>query len=93
MAASFLWEIVKEPALLSRTYFLSFSTDGEDGPTDAAGGFACASMASAARAAGLDIQDALSHNDSNSLLGKLDGLFITGQTNTNVCDIQITLVI
>jgi hydroxypyruvate reductase len=93
MAVAFLWEMEKEPALLSGTHFLSFSTDGEDGPTDAAGGFAFASMVEQARAAHLRIPDSLRENDSYTALKRLEGLFITGPTNTNVCDIQVALVI
>ncbi len=93
LAVAFLQEMEKEPALLSGTYVLSFSTDGEDGPTNAAGGFARASFVEAARAAGLSVQDSLRQNDSHTLLKRLDGLFITGPTGTNVCDIQIVLVV
>ncbi len=93
LAVAFLWEMEKEPALLSGTHFLSFSTDGEDGPTDAAGGFALASLGEAARTAGLSIRDSLRENDSYTFLKRLDGLFVTGPTNTNVCDIQIALVV
>jgi hydroxypyruvate reductase len=92
MAVSFLREIEKEPSLLSKTWFLSFSTDGEDGPTDAAGGFASASLVDTALSVDADIQDALHRNDSYALLKKIDGLFFTGQTNTNVCDISIIMV-
>jgi glycerate 2-kinase len=80
MALSFLWEIEKEPNLLSDAYFLSFSTDGEDGPTEAAGGFAFCSMTETWRV-------------SHTFLKKVDSLFTTGSTGTNVCDIQITLVV
>jgi hydroxypyruvate reductase len=93
LAVAFLWEMEKEPALLSGTHVLSFSTDGEDGPTDAAGGFARFSLVEAARAAGLSVQGFLRQNDSYTILKSLDGLFITGLTNTNVCDIQIALVV
>ena len=93
LAAAFLLEMENEPALLSGTHVLSFSTDGEDGPTDAAGGFARVSLTETAKALGLSIQDSLQRNDSYTLLKKLDALFITGQTGTNVCDIQITLVV
>jgi hydroxypyruvate reductase len=93
MALAFLWEMEKDPALLRGTHFLSFSTDGEDGPTDAAGGFALASMGEAARAAHLSIPNALRANDSYTLLKRIDGLFVTGPSNTNVCDIQIVLAV
>ena len=44
------------------------------------------------RARRLRIADALKDNDSYTILEKLDGLFITGPTGTNVCDIQVALV-
>jgi hydroxypyruvate reductase len=92
MALAFLWEMEKDPKSLSRAQFLAFSTDGEDGPTDAAGGFASMPMVEKARSERLKISEYLRDNDSYSLLKKLDGLFVTGPTNTNVCDIQILLV-
>jgi glycerate 2-kinase len=92
LALSFLREMEKEPAQLCSVSFLSFSTDGEDGPTDAAGGFALPAMVEASHAAGLRVTDALRENDSYVFLEKLGGLFITGPTGTNVCDIQVALV-
>ena len=92
MALAFLREIEKDPYALASVAFLSFSTDGEDGPTNAAGGFADPSIVVRARAERLGIADHLRDNDSNSILAKLDALFVTGPTNTNVCDIQIMLV-
>ena len=50
MAVAFLREMEREPRLLSGTHFLSFSTDGEDGPTDAAGGFASMALVERSRA-------------------------------------------
>lgn len=93
MALAFLREMEKDPEALSATYFLSFSTDGEDGPTEAAGGFAFPSFAASARAAGLRIADSLHRNDSHTFLKKLDGLLVTGPTTTNVCDVSVTLVV
>jgi glycerate 2-kinase len=93
MAAAFLREMEREPRQFSGTHFLSFSTDGEDGPTDAAGGFANMRLVERARGQRLRIADALKNNDTYTLLKKLDGLFVTGPTGTNVCDIQVALVI
>ena len=93
MAVAFLREMEREPRLLSGTHFLSFSTDGEDGTTGAAGGFAHMPLAARAKAQRLRIADALKNNDSYTLLEKIGGLFVTGPTGTNVCDIQIALVI
>ncbi|HUI70199.1 MAG TPA: DUF4147 domain-containing protein, partial [Spirochaetia bacterium] len=92
LALAFLREMQKEPRKLANAWLLSFSTDGEDGPTDAAGGFASARMAEAARRAGLRLDKALHDNDSHTVLEKLEGLFVTGETDTNVADIQIIAV-
>ncbi len=92
LALAFLLEMEKDPTLFADASLLSFSTDGEDGPTDAAGGFAFPSMVGEACAGHLDVADALRQNDSNTLLEKLGGLFTTGPTGTNVCDLQIVLI-
>jgi glycerate-2-kinase len=67
-------------------------TDGIDGPTDAAGAFADPETIARARAAGLDPQLMLAHNDSYTLFHALDDLFITGPTGTNVGDLLIGIV-
>jgi len=92
MALAFLEEIDKDPHTLSGTRFLAFSTDGEDGPTDAAGGFAFPALSAAARDARVRAADFLRTNDSYAFLQRLGGLFMTGPTDTNVCDIQIVLI-
>lgn len=68
------------------------STDGSDGPTDAAGAFASSELVARARAAGLDPDAALADNDSYRFFDSIGGLLRTGATNTNVCDLQILLV-
>ena len=67
----------------------SIGTDGEDGPTDAAGGFADAAVAAAART--LDVDAALARRDAHPLLAAADGLIRTGPTGTNVADLRIVL--
>ncbi len=89
MALAFLNELKDTPQI----YFLSGGTDGNDGPTDAAGAFAADDIAAAGRAAGLSIQDYLDNNDSYNYFRQTGGLLVTGPTNTNVCDVQIMLVI
>ena len=93
LALAFLIEMQRELTLLSGTHFLSYSTDGEDGPTDAAGGYATNAMVRQAATARLRLPEALWCNDSYTVLKKLNGLFMTGPTNTNVCDVQIALVL
>ena len=69
--------------------FLAASTDGTDGPTDAAGAFASKEILE--RAAGLDIQDYLERNDSYHFFQQVQGLLKTGPTGTNVCDLQVLI--
>jgi glycerate 2-kinase len=64
-------------------------TDGIDGPTDAAGGFAFPSTVARAAARELDPQGALRRNDAYNLLDGAGDLIRTGATGTNVSDIFI----
>ncbi len=93
MALAVLEEIAARPAAYAGVTFLSVGTDGTDGPTDAAGGFAATDLL-VGQAAGTPaaIADALERNDAYHLLDGLNALHRTGPTNTNVCDIQILLV-
>jgi hydroxypyruvate reductase len=70
----------------------SFSTDGIDGPTDAAGAVATSSSVSDAAARGVDAAAALARNDSYRFFQAAGGLIRTGPTGTNVNDIAIALV-
>jgi glycerate 2-kinase len=71
---------------------LSGGTDGEDGPTDAAGAFADGPLARAALERGLDPYDYLRRNDAYHFFEPLGGLLKTGPTHTNVCDVRVVLV-
>ena len=72
--------------------FLSAGTDGTDGPTDAAGAIIDGHTIRKARAAGLDPINYLNNNDSYRFFKKVDELFVTGPTGTNVMDVQIVLI-
>lgn len=72
--------------------FLSAGTDGNDGPTDAAGAFASMELLEKARAKGLDPRAFLADNDSYTFFSEVDGLLKTGSTGTNVCDMQILIL-
>ncbi|MFZ0131984.1 MAG: glycerate kinase [Desulfobacterales bacterium] len=74
------------------TLILSAGTDGSDGPTDAAGGFADGSTVIRAEAVGLSASAHLAENDSYPFFQRLGDLFITGPTRTNVMDLQILLI-
>ncbi|MBM4068381.1 MAG: DUF4147 domain-containing protein [Planctomycetes bacterium] len=71
---------------------LSGGTDGEDGPTDAAG--AIADACTLQRAAQLQIDPAafLDRNDAYSFFQMTGDLFKTGLTQTNVMDLRIILL-
>ena len=71
---------------------LSGGTDGEDGPTDAAGALVDAAIIEAAKQRGLDPVDFLNRNDAYHFFEPLGGLIKTGPTNTNVCDLRVVLV-
>ncbi|NVB40230.1 DUF4147 domain-containing protein [Pseudenhygromyxa sp. WMMC2535] len=70
---------------------LTLATDGEDGPTDAAGAIITPSTLARARAAGLDPERALREHDSHALFDTLGDLLRTGPTGTNVCDLALLL--
>ena len=71
---------------------LSGGTDGEDGPTDAAGAILDAAVLSAARHQNLDPADYLARNDAYHFFQPLDALIKTGPTHTNVCDVRVIVV-
>ncbi|QDU90606.1 Putative hydroxypyruvate reductase [Pirellulimonas nuda] len=69
---------------------VSGGTDGEDGPTDAAGGMLNAEIAG--RLTDWETADALRRNDAYPLLERVGGLLKTGPTHTNVCDLRVVVV-
>jgi glycerate-2-kinase len=71
----------------------SFSTDGIDGPTEAAGAIADTKTYSRAAELGLEPQRFLDQNDSYHFFTKLEDLIITGPTGTNVNDISVIIVL
>lgn len=72
--------------------FLSGSTDGRDGPTDAAGGLVDSGTLERIKNARANPENRLNNNDSYSALKKSQDLVITGATGTNVADLQILLI-
>jgi len=92
LALAFLEALARAPEGAEDLLLLSASTDGSDGPTDAAGAFASAQVLAAGRRAGLDEQAHLGENDSYHYFDAVGALLRTGPTNTNVCDLQILLV-
>ncbi len=92
MALAFLLALGRSPKDGEALAFLSAGTDGNDGPTDAAGAIVDLDLYRAALAAGLDPGAALANNDSYTFFAAAGGHIKTGPTNTNVCDVQVLLV-
>lgn len=83
-----------------RAAVLSFGTDGEDGPTPAAGAVVTGETAPLARSHGIDPLAFLANNDSHTFFSRLDEaargraephLVTTGPTGTNVNDLVVIL--
>lgn len=66
---------------------MSIATDGEDGPTDAAGGLVTGETEHFAMQKGLNSEKALMENDTYPYLKELGCLLTTGPTGTNVNDL------
>ena len=71
---------------------LSGGTDGEDGPTDAAGAVADERTLPAMRHTGMHIGSHLDRHDAYPILNAVGSLIRTGLTNTNVMDVRVILV-
>jgi glycerate 2-kinase len=71
---------------------LAADTDGNDGPTDAAGGLVTGATAGSIRENGVDPEEALANNDAYSALEAGGALLVTGPTGTNVNDLRVALV-
>ncbi|MCO6455981.1 MAG: DUF4147 domain-containing protein [Pirellulaceae bacterium] len=77
---------------MRRIMLLSGGTDGEDGPTNAAGAWADADLLDRARERRLEPLPYLEINNSYAYFEQLDGLLVTGPTHTNVMDLRVALV-
>jgi glycerate-2-kinase len=66
---------------------LAGSTDGTDGPTNAAGALVTGQTITKANI--VDAQKALHENNSYPFLKEFGALLFTGPTDSNVCDIVI----
>ena len=77
---------------LSGAAVFSLGSDGTDGPTDAAGGYADGETLAELAASGIDVSRTLRDNDAYHALKAVDGLIVTGPTGTNVNDVAVALL-
>ena len=71
----------------------SVGSDGTDGPTDVAGGYADGDTCRALAEHGLTVDAVLRDNDAYHALQKTGGLIVTGPTGTNVNDVAVALLL
>ncbi|MBY0456490.1 MAG: DUF4147 domain-containing protein [Gemmataceae bacterium] len=71
---------------------LSGGTDGEDGPTDAAGASADTALLAEAQAQSLSPDEFLRRHDAYPFFDRTGGLIRCGLTGTNVMDVRVVLV-
>jgi glycerate 2-kinase len=81
-----------EIAGFNQIVVFSGGTDGNDGPTDAAGALADSTTVQRAQNQGLDPMAYLLGHDAYPFFEQLKDLVITGPTNTNVMDLRIMLI-
>jgi hydroxypyruvate reductase len=72
---------------LENVMLVALGTDGDDGPTDAAGAVVAGESAGRAESLGLEAAAYLSRNDAYPFFDKLGDLLKTGPTGTNVNDL------
>tara|TARA_R110002124_G_scaffold64985_2_gene177863 strand:- start:684455 stop:685729 length:1275 start_codon:yes stop_codon:yes gene_type:complete len=84
----FALEALKAAKGAENIYGLAADTDGIDGSEDNAGAFFSPELFKAAKAQGLDIDAYIANNDSYGFFEAINGLLVTGPTQTNVNDFR-----
>jgi glycerate 2-kinase len=77
---------------LNRIAFVSGGTDGEDGPTDAAGAAFDQAIWRRSQQLGLHPEEFLRRADAYNFFAPIGGLLHTGPTGTNVCDLRVAVI-
>ncbi|MGC3953253.1 MAG: DUF4147 domain-containing protein [Propionicimonas sp.] len=79
-------------AKTSGAALLSIDSEGTDGTTSAAGGITDSSTLARADAAGVSLHAALRGHACHEALGAIGDVLVTGNTGTNLCDLNILYV-
>lgn len=83
---------IRDLSGLEDVLLVALATDGEDGPTDAAGAFVDGTSYSIANIRGLNADRALANNDAYHFFAGLDQLLMIGPTGTNVNDLAFLFI-
>ncbi|MEY4613439.1 MAG: hypothetical protein RL179_1412 [Planctomycetota bacterium] len=89
MALAFLCALKEQG--LERITFLAGGSDGEDGPSDAAGAFADGNTLQ--QSGSMNASDYLTRHDAYHYFKNSNSLFQPGPTGTNVMDLRVLLVV
>jgi glycerate 2-kinase len=92
-AQEFALAAAGEIAGLANMWVAGFGTDGNDGPTDAAGAVSDGGIWARAKRTGSDPLAALLRNDAYSFFRQCGGHIVTGPTGTNVNDLYLLLAL
>ena len=88
-----LCELVKQNIVVEKfPVILSAGTDGTDGPTNAAGAMIDKSVFNQVKKITLHPENYLQRNDAYHFFKQVNGLIVTGPTQTNVMDIVVGLI-
>lgn len=91
LVLSALTKVLNRPPRLAEWALLSGGTDGEDGPTDAAGAMIDRRFCERTQRMTLSAKDFLARNDAYTFFMETAGLIKTGATHTNVCDVRVVI--
>ncbi len=92
-AQEFAVAAAKAIAGLPNVWVAAIGTDGTDGPTSAAGALVSGDTLALARRLGVNLDSALTQNNTFPALRRLRSLITTGPTGTNVNDLYLLLVL
>ncbi len=84
---------VEQLGAVENCMLITMATDGEDGPTDAAGAVVTGATVAQAREMGMVPREFLQRHDSHTFFGAIGDLLKPGYTGTNVNDIVLMLAL
>ena len=83
---------LRDIAGLQDVLLVTLATDGEDGPTDAAGAWVTGDTLTKVKERGLSLETAMSTNDSYHFFTDLKQIVHTGPSGTNVNDVTLCFI-